>query len=295
MGASMAVLSRLGLVQRSADPIEPWEREVPCPAVSALPGPAGRPFVPRGRGDVPRAALETLCHRCGLTEPQQLLVVPTSSRPLSPRRCAVTPTHVLGLGDRAVGLWVSTAVPQLVGLLPLPEIGAIRDRRIRSYGRLSVHSAVAAVNLRYDLAARDPLTAALRGLRRRLSGPDRPLPAGVEVSPERLPVGWPDIRRWPILDLEDQDGTTGSSVDLLPARHRGSRRALAIVTPFELVLVLDVAPAGSEPGLEAVYLARARIGSIAADRERVAIESEGVVVELTVGEELAARLAALDP
>ena len=123
------------------------------------PGAAARPRQPLDAADLPagaRAALNEACGRQGL---DHVLVVLATARPVGRlhRRCVYTPPCVLGVGERAAGLWVEALpVPGVRAIVPVGELAVIELQAEGTDSRLTLRGRRCSVSVRSNRAA-DPL------------------------------------------------------------------------------------------------------------------------------------------
>src|SRR5260370_41566962 len=133
-----------------------------------------------------RAALNEGIGRYGLAD---LLILPCAARHASllRRRFVYTPLCVLGVGERAVALWVQAPPePGIRVMVPFGEIAAIRRHTRGTVRQLLVTGPAGRLPVRYDVAGDAGMNALIRRLRRRGAGPPAPGPAAGNGQRSRL-------------------------------------------------------------------------------------------------------------
>ena len=313
MGAAATRLPR-PRARSVQDPPEAWEQELPQRAVSLLGrGPTGRhPYRPLREADVPASALTALGTDCGAGDLRQLLVIPASVRPISAGRrwrWVSTPTQVLGLGTRAVGLWVARSheggpaevprggaagappsmadqVGEIRETIPLRDLAFVEDARILLSGRLAFVAQGRALRVRYSTVARYDLRPALDDVRVALAG--EPLAVGEPAVPP-LPVKWQILAQTPAIRLNDSGATV--LYDEPRTGRRRTRPTLVALTPYELVVAREPTQGLSVDryGVDSVHVARRRVERISPAGGSLAIRAHGVDLDLDVGERLVAE------
>ena len=293
------------------DPPEPWERELSRAALSRLGrGPTGRhPYRPLREADAPASAVAALAAACGATELRRLLVIPASVRPITAGRrwrWVSTPTQVLGLGTRGVGLWVARSddggpatVPsersgglrlvmadldgEIRETIPLRDLAFVEDIRILLSGRLTFVAQDRALRVRYSTVARYDLRPALDDVRAAVAG--EPLALGEPAMPP-LPVKWRILAETPSIRLNSREATV--LYDEPRAGRRRTRPTLVALTPYELVVAREPTQGLSVDryGVDSVHVARRRVERISPAGSSLAIRAHNVDLDLDVGERL---------
>ncbi len=218
------------------------------------------PMPPSGLDRLPPGARAALSAGIGRYGPEDLLILPRAARHagLLRRRFVYTPPCVLGVGERAVALWVlAPPEPGIRVMVPFGEIAAIRRHTRGTARQLLVTGSAARLPVRYDVAGDAEMNALIRRLRRRAVGHPAPVPAPVNGQRTRF-TG----RGRPAWDL--------AVLPLDPADHvaaAGSGRACLIaVTPYELIVLRSRRSGGATDALlvprRAVQQASVRSGSL---------------------------------
>ncbi len=244
----------------SIELIAEWEQTLDADLLHHL-IPAGQfPGIrrPRDVNELPAGAHAALADGIGRHDLEDLLVVPSAERTYGwqRRRCIYAPPCVLGLGERAVALWVQALpAPGIRVLVPLSEIAAIAQQANGTRRQLLVTGRTGRLPVRYDAASDIFMDAWTRRLRRHTVGDPAPVPAdypGIrDVTHGGRRTFTPAAAR---LDADDDAvmaGRPGSP---------GRRACLLAVTPRELV-ILRSAPSASPPGRRAdsLYVPRSAI------------------------------------
>ena len=264
----------------SEPPAEEWEQAFGADLRPHL-VPAGRPSGARQPIDVtllPVGAHAALAGSIGRHGLEDLLIVPSAARPYGRlrRRCLYTPMCVLGMGERAVALWVQALpAPGIRALIPLSEIAAIARQTSGTRGQLLVAGRAARLPVRYDAVGDVAVDAFVRRLRGRAAGDPAPVPAGYSVASGRRHAFDPEVLR---LDPADDIAAAG-----LPGRGlRGT--CLVAATPRELVILRSVRSASPSGWLnDSLYVPRHAI-------EDAGIRSGSVLLR-SAGLELSIRLS----
>jgi hypothetical protein len=193
-------------------------------------GQPGTPWPPSGLSDLPPGACAALSDGVGRYGLEDLLILPCAARndDWLRRRCVYTPLCVLGVGERAVALWVQALpVPGIRAMVPLGEIAAISRHTRGTTRQLLVTGSAGRLPVRYDVSGDAVMNTLIRRLRRRAVGHPAPVPAGTLRSrcTGRGRPAW-DLAVLP-LDPADEVATAGSA--------RGA--CLVAVTPYELIVL----------------------------------------------------------
>ena len=199
--------------------------------------PAGRPAAARQPIDMtllPAGAHAALAGSIGRHGLEDLLIVPSAARPYGRlrRRCLYTPMCILGVGERAVALWVQALpAPGIRALVPLSEISSITRQASGTRRQLVVTGRTGRLPVRYD-AAGDVLTDTfIRRLRRSAAGDPAPVPADYSRTRNVTGGGRRMVDR-EVLRLDPDDDI--AEVDRYGHAWRGT--FLLAVTPRELVI-----------------------------------------------------------
>jgi hypothetical protein len=218
-------------------PVEEWEQTFGADLVPQL-VPTGQPCAVRQPSDVtwlPAGAYVALAGCIGRHGLQDLLIMPGAAWAYGRlrRRCVYTPLSVLGVGERAVGLWVQALpAPGILALLPLSEVAAIARQVNGTQGLVLVTGRTGRVPVRFDATADALVDAFVRRLRRRAAGDPAPVPAadvraGIVARGRRHTFELADLR----LDSADDVVTVGRY------GRSGRRTCLLALAPPELVVV----------------------------------------------------------
>ena len=260
----------------SIELIEEWEQTLDADLLHHLIPAARLPGMrqPPDVNELPAGAQATLADGIGRHGLEDLLIVPPAERTYGwqRRRCIYAPPCVLGLGERAVALWVQALpAPGIRALVPLNEIAAIAQQASGTRRRLLVTGRTGRLPVRYDAANDLFMDAWTRRLRRGAAGEPAPVPAD-----------YPGIRddRWrtfepATLGLDPDD-------DVVIAGRPGRRACLLAVTPRELV-ILRSAPSANPPGrrAESLYVPRRAIENARIRSGSLLLRSAGV--DLRIG------------
>ena len=220
------------------------------------------PMPPSGLDRLPpgaRAALNEGIGRYGL---EDLLILPCAARHASllRRRFVYTPLCVLGVGERAVALWVQAPPePGIRVMVPFGEIAAIRRHTRGTVRQLLVTGPAGRLPVRYDVAGDAGMNALIRRLRRRAVGHPAPVPAPVLVNGQRARFTGRGRPAWDLavlpLDPADHVAAAGSG-----------RACLIAVTPYELIVLRSRRSGGATDALlvprRAIQQASVRSGSL---------------------------------
>lgn len=263
-------------------PAEEWEQAFGADLRPHL-VPAGRPSGARQPIDVtllPVGAHAALAGSIGRHGPEDLLIVPSAARTYGRlrRRCLYTPMCILGVGERAVALWVQALpAPGIRALVPLSEISSIARQASGARRQLVVTGHTGRLPVRYD-AAGDILTDTfIRRLRRSAAGDPAPVPAGYSrtriVTRGRRHTFDPEVLR---LDPDDDVAAAGRH------GHAWRTRCLLAVTSRELVIVRSARPAGQLGRLtDSLYVPRRAIEGAGIRSGSLLLRSAGL--DLNIG------------
>jgi hypothetical protein len=222
----------------SSEPaVEEWEHAIASDLAShlTLASPVARPHQPLSVIDLPAGARAALTEAIGWHGLDDLLVVPAAARPFGRlhRRCVYTPPCVLGVGERAVGLWVQALpVPGVRAIVLLGELAAVELRADGTGSRLTLRSHPRQLSVRYNRKA-DPLVGGLLRLRRRAAGEPFPVP-GAPPGNTYIPPRWQAVLGAPVLGLRAGDGVAAVFGH---ARRPGGMEYLIALTARELVVI----------------------------------------------------------
>jgi len=130
--------------------------------------------------DLPAGAHAALVDGIGRHGLEDLVIVPSAERTYGwqRRRCIYAPPCVLGLGERAVALWVQALpAPGIRVLVRLSEIAAIGQQANGTRRQILVTSRTGRLPVRYDAASDTVMSDWTRRLRKRTAGEPAPVPA----------------------------------------------------------------------------------------------------------------------
>jgi hypothetical protein len=234
----------------SIELIEQWEQTLGADLLHHL-IPAGQfrgMRRPLDVNDLPAGAHAALVDGIGRHGLEDLMIVSPAERTYGwqRRRRIYAPPCVLGLGERAVALWVQALpAPGIRVLAPLSEIAAIGQQANGTRRQFLVTSRTGRLSVRHDAASDTVIDAWTRRLRKRTAGDPAPVPAdyhGIrDVTHDRRRTFTPVALG---LDSDDDVVIAGR-----PGRA-GRTTCLLAVTPCELV-ILRSAPSANPPGLRA--------------------------------------------
>jgi len=142
----------------SIELVEEWEQTLDADLLHHLIPTGQLPGMrrPRDVNELPAGAHAALADRIGRHGLEDLLIVPSAERTYGwqRRRCIYAPPCVLGLGERAVALWVQALpAPGIRVLVPLSEIAAIARQANGTRRQLLVTSRTGRLPVRYKLAS----------------------------------------------------------------------------------------------------------------------------------------------
>ena len=172
----------------SEPPAEEWEQTFGADLLPHL-VPAGQPSAARQPLDVtllPVGAHAALAGGIGRHRLEDLLVLPGAAQAYGRmrRRCLYTPLRVLGVGDRAVALWVQAPpVPGIRASVPFGEIAAIAWEANGTRKQVLITGRTGRLPVRYDAASDVVMDALIRRLRRRAAGDPAPVPGSFTPLP----------------------------------------------------------------------------------------------------------------
>ncbi len=245
------------------------------------------PRLPRREEEVPPGALEALGSSCSLDGLHQLLLLPMAVRATGHGgEKVISPSSVLGLGNRAVGLWTEKPKPGVKVLIPLERLSAIEDVTILLYGRLGFLSFDQRLTIRYNTLARRSLRPLLLELRRKLAGPPLPLPPEEPACAE-LPLKWRRLLRGP--QLRFREGAPLAfrfAVTPKSTRDDIDRGQLLVVSPHELLYLCDPPEASHNYGEDSLIVPRPRISRVRVRERYLEVASNGARLSLTMAPEL---------
>ena len=234
-------------------PMEEWEQTFGTDLRPHL-IPPGQPDAirrPAGADQLPPGAVAALSAAIGRYSPQDLLTVPGAARSCGwlRHRFVYTPPCVLGLGDRAVALWVQgLPEPGIRAQVPLGEIAAIALHVHGTRRHLLVTGSAGRLPVRYDVADDPVMDTLIIRLRRRAAGHPAPVPP--------VAARFAGLLR---LDPADELATAGPKTRLL------------VVTPDELVVL--------RPG-RVLYVPRHAIQAASIRSGSLVLRSAGVDLDL---------------
>jgi hypothetical protein len=281
------------------DPAEPWEIPVAkrdrYKIDRMLPG---RPFRPAKTADIPPVALVSLQAVCGSLPFEQLYIIPKTTRLVSSDDCVITPTKVIGFGERDIGLWIDDGPDGRLTTIPIDQLLAVDDRTILLYGRLRLIASDSQLVVRYNTVSRTDVQENLAQVRARMATTHEPVESGFlwldpqsETRGQReLPHKWrvalenaavrPDLTEPVII-------AAGDVTEVKPGRSRPAS-GVAVLGASELVIAnepveyLDRA----RYGVDLLAVPRRRLDSLGWDGRsltvRVALDHTGVEAATTV-------------
>jgi len=283
----MPALTGRATSRRPHDPAESWELE--CAEEEGGAGQRGIydvfPRLARREEDVPPGALEGLNAGCSLSALRQVFLIPMAVRSTGHEK-VVSPASVLGIGNRAVGLWTEKPRAGVKVLIPLERLSAIEDVTILLYGRLSFFSFGDRLTIRYNTLARSSLRPVLLELRQRLAGAPLPLPQEQESAAE-LPIKWRRLLRSPQVRFRE-----GAPVAFRYAvtRRRSpddiDRGQLLVINPHELLYLCDPEEASHNYGEDSFIVPRPRITRVRVREKYLEVASNGARLCLRMAPEL---------
>ncbi len=247
-------------------PMEEWEQTFGTDLRPHL-VPAGQPDAirrPAGVNQLPPGAVAALDAAIGRYSLQDLLIVPGAARSCGwlRHRFVYTPPCVLGVGERAVALWVQALpAPGIRAMVPLGEIAAITLHVHGTRRHLLVTGSAGRLPVRYDVADDPVMEALIIGLRRRAAGTPAPVP----------PVA---ARFAALLRLDPADEVATA----------GPKTRLIVVTPYELVIL--------RPG-RVLYVPRRAIQAAGIRSRSLVLRSAGVDLDLRLRPRKTAAAAVL--
>ncbi len=270
------------------DSAEPWETPYTrLQGEAHYGGITSYPESPSSWEKVPAGALESLKEYCGIRELGQVFIIPWAVRSTDMGDGkVVTPTSVLAMGSRAVGLWTDRPVPGMKAAIPLDELAAIEDVNVLLYGRLSFFSRTGRVTVRYNTVARDSLTPALFGLRRRIAGPEAAVPEQGGGGAVPLPFKWNNCVQSPLVRLHDGARVAYAFEEIPRISRSGYAQAhLLALNPRELVYLKN--PYGFRYGVDSFIVPRSYISAVRGSGKRLEIVSRDAGFRLSVPSGLA--------
>jgi hypothetical protein len=275
--------------RRPLDPAESWELEY----TEGESGGFNRgiydvfPRLARREEQVPEGALEALNAGCSLSGVRQVFLIPKAVRTTGHgNEKVISPASVLGIGNRAVGLWTEKPQAGVKVLIPLERLAAIEDVTILLYGRLSFFSFTDRLTIRYNTLARSSLRTVLLELRQRLADPPLPLPAEEETTAE-LPIKWRRLLRSPQLRFREEAPVAFRyAVTRRSSRDDIDRGQLLVVNPHELLYLCDPEEASHNYGEDSFIVPRPRITRVRVREKYLEVVSNGARLSLRMAPEL---------
>lgn len=276
------------------DPAEPWEipiSNVEQSEVDLIP--LAAPGNPSGYRQVPPWAKAALEWACGPLSTDRYFVVPMAGRMPRDKEWVMTPTSVVGFGDKAVGLWIDHGPNGILGWVSVDEMTAIEDRSVLLSCRLRLMTPDVELTVRYGAAGRDDLSTNLARLRASLSSPARPgdptflwlAPGSVRGDSSALPLKWRNVLESPRI-RPDASGPVAVAVgDVASEPAKRPPSGLAQLTPGELVIASEPSELLGELhyGVDLLAVPRGRLRSLRWDGQRlliaVGLERDGGAVE----------------
>lgn len=274
----------VGRVLRAAgrdepDPPEPWELPASDADLAELSTKRFErlPHRPASLAEVPAGALDDLRPVVGEVGPEQLFVIPRSSRTVGPENAqwVLTPTEVVAVGQSTVAIWISDADGARVrAVLPVADVVGVLDRSVLLYGRLEIIGPESSIVVRYNTVGQPELRAMLLPIRRVAQPIETALPEGIGHDPSELPHKWMALLRSKDVLPRGMDRLLVAAGDLAnpkPQLHNG----VAVLSSTELVMATDPTPD--------VRMAQYGVDLLAVARRRVlAIGGKGSTLTVTV-------------
>lgn len=287
--------------RRELDPPDPWEQEIDQHTARSLvpEGLRSFPYRPQRAQDIPRGALPVLREAVNIEDVHDVLVIPAQARPAGlgrNRRLVLTPASVLGFGTDGAALWVDTpGWPSVAAVIRAEQVAAVETVHILLFARLTISSATARLNIRYNAVADDQLRPLVLGLRRRVAETELAVPAGVEPGVD-LPDKWERLVAGSVPRLFPEEPIAAVAGVLPTSRRAGLAHAAVALTPRELSILTDPihadpSAAGPQYGVDAYHIPRARIESLHAEGVTLLVRANGADLPLSLGKDLASRAA----
>jgi hypothetical protein len=245
---------------------------------------------PRDASELPAGALADLEAVLGPLELGDVVLLPRTPRPtgVGELRWVVTPTSVLGVGERAVALWVDEPAARVVARLPFDEVAAVIDRTILLLGRLEIVGRTTSIVLRYNTVGREVVREALGELRRSFWPPTGLPSEPTGVRRETLPFKWRTLLGSADILVSGPERLIVAAGALTDPRA-WSRNGVAALSATELLIATE--PTGDSRranyGVDLVMVPRSRLHGLTASGAalRVSVTVDGSPVELWIGAE----------
>ena len=246
------------------------------------------PFVPFSSTEVPEGAFEDLTNACGVTELRRLFVIPRNVRRAwvdSHPAHVFTPTHVLGIGEEGIGLWVSRPTPHVESVIRYEEIVCIEQIHILLYGRLTLETKNGKLTVRYNTVAEQELEGLVEFVRRKVASDELEVPAGEGPDEMELPFKWDLIARSDSLVLGESRPLSLAFAETA-GRRRAKHHALLALTPRELIYLHDPYNSDHNYGADGTYVARSGIEGVRFDDLGIICAVAGRPVDMRMPAEL---------
>lgn len=282
-----------------ADPAERWEvpageedlKELSTRRFERL------PHRPATLAEVPTGALEDLRAIVGDVGPEQLFVIPRSSRTVGPERggWVVTRTEVIAVGAETIAIWIDDPEgPRVRASLPFDGVIAMLDRSILLYGRLEIIGPESSIIVRYNTVGQPELRNLLLPVRRHSAPVGAELPDGLGHDPGELPHKWMALVRSREVMPRGMDRLVVAAGDVwngTPHLHDG----VAVLSGTELVVATDPTPdvGTAQYGVDLLAVARGSVRAIGGSGDMLAVtldaEPRAVEIRLTAHPSLVAE------
>jgi hypothetical protein len=203
-------------------------------------------------------------------------------------RCLYTPLSVVGVGERAVALWVQALpVPGIRAVVSFSEISSVVRQTIGTRGRLLVTGCTSRLPVRYETAGGSLIGALTRQLRRRAAGD----PAPVLTSDHGARTG--ACGRPGLSDLAGLRLDSGDDIAIAGRYGRPGRgMCLLAVTPRELVIMRTARSANPFGRLtDLLYIPRRAVSDASIQAGSLTLRSNGVEVAVKLKSRKAAAAA----
>jgi hypothetical protein len=279
--SAVAVGPSGGRVVRAAgrdepDPPEPWElpaaeedlKELSTKRFERL------PHRPASLTEVPAGAVDDLRAVVGEVGPEQLFVIPRSSRTVGSESAGwvLTPTEVIAVGSGTIAIWIDDAGgPRVRAVVPVADVVAVLDRSVLLYGRLEIIGPESSIIVRYNTVGQPELRAMLLPVRRAAVPVDAALPEGGR-DPGDLPHKWMALLRSKDVLPRGMDRLLVAAGDLAnpkPQLHNG----VAVLSSAELVIATDPTPdlGMAQYGVDLLAVARRRVLAIGGEGDTLSV------------------------
>lgn len=251
-----------------ADPPEPWELTASEADLAELSTKRFErlPHRPASLAEVPAGAIDDLRPVVGEVGPENLFVIPRSSRTVGPgsAQWVLTPTEVVAVGQDIIAIWIDDADgPRVRAVLPVGDVVGVLDRSVLLYGRLEIIGPESSIIVRYNTVGQPELRSLLLPVRRAAQPIETALPEGIGHDPGGLPHKWMALLRSKDVLPRGLDRLLVAAGDLAnpkPQLHNG----VAVLSSTELVVATDPTPdiGMAQYGVDLLAVARRRVLAI---------------------------------